>query len=179
MTTHYDRETLIDYLHGALTPDADASAFAHLRGCAACNGVYDEEAALGEALRAAARAEELELPSLVKARVWDALRREKPSWTERLRTIWGPRVAVPVAAAVALAAYFGTPYWTRPPAPGIEAAFYLDEHNAQTQQNPFGPGASPAIYSADPQDRSSASSAASYIDTADAATLADAAGAYR
>jgi hypothetical protein len=179
MTTHYDRETLIDYLHGALTPDADAAAFTHLRDCAACNAVYDEEAALGEALRAAARSEELEFPSLVTARVWDALRREKPSWTERLRSVWGPRVAVPVAAAVALAAYFGSgPIWTRQPAPGIEAAFYLDEHNAQTQQNPFGPGASPAVYSADSQDRSSASSAAAYIDTADAATLDDAAGAF-
>jgi hypothetical protein len=178
MTTHYDRETLIDYLHGALTPDADAAAFAHLGGCAACNAVYDEEAALGEALRAAARSEELEFPSLVKARVWDALRHEKPSWTERLRTVWGPRIAVPVAAAVALGAYFGTPYWTRQPAPGIEATFYLDEHNAQTQQNPFGPGASPAVYSADSPDHGSASSAASYIDTADAATLDDAAGAF-
>ena len=28
MTTHYDRETLIDYLHGALTPQADAAVFA-------------------------------------------------------------------------------------------------------------------------------------------------------
>src|ERR1700737_809552 len=103
MSTHYDRETLIDYLHGALTPDADAAAFAHLHDCPECNAVYDEEAALGGALRSAARSEELESPPLVKARGWDALRREKPTWTERLRAVWGPRVAVPVAAAVALA----------------------------------------------------------------------------
>jgi anti-sigma factor RsiW len=181
MTTHYDRETLIDYLHGALTPQADAGVFAHLRSCTECNALYDEEAALGEALRGAARAEELELPSLVKARVWDAVRHETPSWMQRLRTSWGPRIAVPVAAALAIAAYV-TPHVRpqQPAAAGVSASYFLDEHNAQAQQNPFGPGASPAVYTSETQDRgSAASSAASYIDTADAATLDDASGAVR
>jgi len=181
MTTHYDRETLIDYLHGALTPSADAGVFAHLESCAGCNALYDEEAALGEALRSAARAEELELPSLVKARVWDAVRHEGPSWAQRLRTSWGPRIALPVAAALAIAAYVG-PH-IRPAQPvvaGLNASYFLDEHNAQAQQNPFGPGSSPAVYTSEMQDRgSAASSAASYIDTADAATLDDASGAVR
>jgi anti-sigma factor RsiW len=180
MTTHYDRETLIDYLHGALTPRADAGVFAHLESCTACNAVYDEEAALGETLRSAARGEELELPSLVKARVWDAVRRESPSWVQRLRTSWGPRIAVPVAAAVALGLYLGPFRPTPPVVAGVNASYLLDEHNAQAQQNPFGPGASPAVYTSDTQDRgNAASSAASYIDTADAATLDDASGAVR
>jgi Putative zinc-finger len=183
MTSHYERETLIDYLHGALSPEADAALFAHLEACTGCNAVYDEEAALGEALRGAARAEELEFPSMIKARVWDAVRREKPSWVDRLRSSWGPRIAVPVAAAIAIAAYIGTPIWRPQPATGtaINAAYYLDEHNAEAQQNPFGPGVAPAVYSADSPDRNSAagSSAASYIDTADAATLADGDGAFR
>ncbi|HEV3086430.1 MAG TPA: zf-HC2 domain-containing protein [Candidatus Elarobacter sp.] len=181
MTIHYDRETLIDYLHGALTPEADAVLFAHLETCRDCDAVYNEEAALGEVLRQAARTEELEFPSMVKARVWDAVRREKPTWVERLRTSWGPRIAVPVAAAVAIAAYVGTPYLRQPAAAtGIEAAYYLDEHNAEAQQNPFGPGVAPAVYTTDTQDRGgAASSAASYIDTADAATLVDADGAFR
>jgi len=181
MTTHYDRETLIDYLHGALTPEADAALFAHLETCASCNATYDEEAALGEALRRAARAEELEFPSLVKAKVWDAVRHQQPSWIERLRTSWGPRIAVPVAAALAIAAYLGTPYLRQAPAEtGIEAAYYLDVHNAEAQQNPFGPGVAPAVYTSETQDRgTSSSSAASYIDTADAATLVDADGAFR
>jgi len=181
MTTHYDRETLIDYLHGALTPEADAALFAHLETCASCNAVYDEEAALGEALRRAARAEELEFPSLIKAKVWDAVRHQQPSWIERLRTSWGPRIAVPVAAALAIAAYLGTPYLRQAPAEtGIEAAYYLDVHNAEAQQNPFGPGVAPAVYTSETQDRgTSSSSAASYIDTADAATLVDADGAFR
>ena len=173
MTPHYDRETLIDYLHGALSPEADAAAFVHLQGCTACNAVYDEEAALGDVLRAAARAEVLEFPSLVKARVWDAVRREKPSWAERLRGSWAPRIAVPVAAVVALAAYLGTPIIRHQPAVGVQASYYLDEHNAEAQQNPLGPGVTPAVYATDPQDRGT-SSAASYIDTADAATLDDA-----
>ncbi len=172
MNTHYDRETLIDYLHGALAPDADAGAFAHLRACPDCAAVFDEEAALGEALRFAARAEELEFPSMIKARVWDAVRREKPSWIQLLRTGWAPRVAVPVAAVVILAGYLGLPpiIHDHQATPGVDAAYFLDEHNAQVQQNPFGPGLAPAVYSTDSQDRGSAA-AASYIDAADAATL--------
>lgn len=178
MTTHYDRETLIDYLHGALEPEADAVAFTHLETCTSCTAVYEEEAALGEALRTAARAEELEFPSMVKARVWDAVRHQQPTWLERLRA-WGPRLAVPVAAVIALAAYLGAPILRPIPAAGVAASFYLDEHNAAGQQNPFGPGVAPAVYASDTQDHGSASSAASYIDTADAATLDDADGAFR
>jgi anti-sigma factor RsiW len=175
-TPHYDRDTLIDYLHGALEPDADAVVFAHLEACTTCEAVHSEEAALGEALRAAARADEREFPSLVKARVWDALRHQQPSWLDRLRA-WGPRLAVPVAAVIALGAYLGTPVWRQSMQPiGVAAAFYLDEHNAEAQQNPFGPGVAPAVYT-DSQDRGS--SAAAYIDTADAATLDDADGALR
>ena len=180
MRTHYDRETLIDYLHGALTPQADAGVFAHLETCPDCNALYDEEAALGEALRSAARAEELELPSLVKARVWDALRHESPSWSQRLLSSWGPRIALPVAAAAALAFYFVPFHHPQPAVAGVNASYFLDEHNAQAQQNPFGPGASPAVYTSETQDRAGGtSSAASYIDTADAATLDDASGAVR
>jgi anti-sigma factor RsiW len=175
MMTHYDRDTLTDYLHGALEPDADAAVFAHLEACTSCTAVYGDEAALGEALRSAARAEELEFPSLVKARVWDAVRHQKPSWIDQLRA-WGPKVALPVAAAIAIAAYLGAPALHPLPAAGVEASYFLDEHNAAAQQNPFGPGVAPAIYT---PDRSGTSSAASYIDTAEAATLDDATGAVR
>jgi predicted anti-sigma-YlaC factor YlaD len=181
MTTHYDRENLIDYLHGALDPEADAALFEHLEVCAACRALHDEEAGLGEALRAAARAEELEFPSLIKARVWDAVRRERPAWHARLLTGWGPRLALPLAAAVALVAYLGTPIVRHGAVgtPGVAAAFYLDEHNAEVQNNPLGPGIAPAIYVPDSQDPTAASAAAVYIDTADAATLDDAVGGSR
>jgi anti-sigma factor RsiW len=175
-TPHYDPEILIDYLHGALEPDADAAVFAHLESCTACEALHADEAAFGETLRTAARAGELEFPSLVKARVWDAIRHEQPSWLDRLRA-WGPRLAVPVAAAIALGAYLGAPVWRSSLQPiGVTAAYYLDEHNAEAQQNPFGPGIAPAVYT-DNQDRGS--TAAAYIDTADAATLDGADGALR
>ena len=41
MMTHYDRDTLIDYLHGGLRPDADAAVFAHLEACEDCRGLLD------------------------------------------------------------------------------------------------------------------------------------------
>lgn len=176
MTTHYDRNTLIDYLHRELAPGADAAVFEHLGQCAACRTLHNEEASVGEALRSYVRADEFELPSLVKARVWETIRNQRPSWKQRLRA-WGPTIAVPVAAVIALAAYMGTPVLhPQQNAAGIAAAYYLDEHNAEAQQNPLGPGAAPAVYTTSSVDRGT-SPAASYIDTADAATLDDAAGA--
>jgi anti-sigma factor RsiW len=180
MNTHYDRETLIDYLHGALAPEADAGLFIHLQACTECNAVYDEEAALGDALRFAACTEELEFPSMIKAKVWDTIRRDKPSWIDVLRAGWLPRVAAPVAAVVLLAGYLGLPsiIHSGQVTPGVDAAYFLDVHNAEVQQNPFGPGVGPATYTSDTQDRGT-SSAASYIDAADAATLDDADAAIR
>ncbi len=178
MSNHFDRDTIIDYVHRELTPEADAAVFEHLEACAACRALEDEEAALGETLRVLARRSELELPSMVKARVWDAVRREKPSFIERLRASWAPRLAVPIAAAVIAGIYFGVPvFHAQQPNPGVLASFYLDEHNAEVQQNPLGPGVSPAVYGAAAE--RPGSSAASYIETADAASLDDAVGAYR
>ncbi len=178
MTTHYDRDTLIDYLHGALDDRADAAVFAHLEGCPSCRAAHGEEAAFGEALRAAARAQELEFPSMVKARVWDAIRRERPSLARRLLAGWGPRVALPVAAVLALVAYLAVPIVRGPGVTqpvGIAAVYYLNEHNA-VQQTPLGPGVNPAVYGTDAQGQPAANAAA-YIDTADAATVGDADGA--
>lgn len=176
MTSHYDRDTLIDYLHGALDANADARVFAHLDACADCRAVHDEEAAIGELLRSAAQADERELPSMVKARIWDAVRRERPSFGQRLLTGWGPRLALPVAAALALVAYLGVPAMRGPQTPsGVSAVFYLNEHNA-TVQNPLGQGVSPAVYGPE-QSTANEAAAAAYIDTADAATLDSADGA--
>lgn len=175
MTTHYEREILIDYIHGALEPETDAAVFVHLETCAACRALHAQEVSFGEALRGAARADEPELPSLVKARVWEAVRREHPTLAQRLFGGWGPRLALPVAAALALGIYLGVPAIRTGPAsnpPRITAAYYLDEHNAQAQLNPLGPGVTPAVYA--PPDTQSGSSS---IDAADAATLDDAAGA--
>jgi predicted anti-sigma-YlaC factor YlaD len=93
---HCDREILIDYLHGELTVRDDAAVLLHLDACAACRALHDEEAALGEILRSAAARDELAFPSMIKAKVWAAVRDEQPSWLDRLRA-WGPRIAVPAA----------------------------------------------------------------------------------
>jgi putative zinc finger protein len=176
MNTHYDNDILIDYLHGALEPAIDARVFAHLEICSACRTVRDEESAIGESLRRTARAAELEFPSMVKARVWDAVRHQPPTILERLRTRWGPAIAVPVAAVLALAAYLGMPVLRgQNNPPGIAASYYLDVHNAEAAQNPLGPSVGPAVYTND----STLSAASSYIDTADAATLDTASGAIR
>jgi anti-sigma factor RsiW len=172
---HFDRDTIVDYLHGAVPPALDAALLVHLERCADCRAVVDDEAALGEAIRAAARAGEREFPSMVRARVWDAVRRERPSLLDRLRSRWAPAFALPVAAALLLAAFVGTPVLRSATAPGVAASFYLDEHNAEETDNPLGPTVTPAVYTTD---GTPATSAASYIDTADAATL-DAAGAAR
>lgn len=174
MTSHYDRDTLIDYLHGALAPDIDAAVFAHIDGCAACRAAHDDEAAFAEALRAAARAEERELPSMVKARIWEAVRAERPSLLARLVRAWP---AIPAAAAAAaLVAYFGVLPALHGPAPGVPAAYYLDVHNAEVQ-TPLGPGMTPAVY--DTEGQSANANAPALIQTADAATLGDADGALR
>ena len=171
MTTHYERDILIDYLHGALDARADAAVFAHLETCEPCRVAYDEEAAFGEALRTAARAEEREFPAMVKARVWDAVRNERPSLVARLLTGWGPRLAVPVAAALVVAATLGAPVLRNTaPNTGVSAAYYLNEHSAESQQTPLAAAANPAVYGTDAQGQPAASTA-SYIDTADAATV--------
>jgi predicted anti-sigma-YlaC factor YlaD len=176
MTPHYSSDILSDYVHGAVSAALDRAIFVHLESCDACRSVRDEEASLGEVLRAAALLDERELPSMVRARVWDAVRRERPTLLGRLRSRWATALAVPVAACLALAAYIGTPMIAGTSAPRVTASYYLDEHNAQTTESPLGPSVAPAVYSSD---GSSSADAASYIDNADAATLDDADGAGR
>ena len=75
---HYDADTLDDYLHGALGPERDAAIHAHLETCAECRAIYDE-CASGARLdpRRRAQAEEREFPSMIKARVWEAVRNDR------------------------------------------------------------------------------------------------------
>jgi len=105
-----------------------------------CRTLYDEAAQVRDWLRAAARAEELEFPSMIKARVWDAVRNAPPAPTlaDRLRSFWRPMVAVPVAAALAVFAYMGVPavHGSGQPA-GVAATYLLEEHAALASDNPL------------------------------------------
>jgi hypothetical protein len=129
---------------------------------------------VGEMLRSSALAEERELPSIVKARVWAAVRDSEPTFLERLRAFAAPGFAVPVAAALALLMYFGIPVIRAENAAGsptVAAAYYFEEHAAEGLENPLADHANTTATLAFGQ--SSPSASAPLIDAADAATLDD------
>lgn len=137
---HYNADILDDYLHGALGPERDATIHAHLETCTACRAVYDEAASLRDWLRAAARAEEREFPSMIKARVWERVRAmpvQQPSLADRLRALWRPMIAVPIAAVIAASVYLGVPAVHGGPPVGVAASYLLEEHAAVASDNPL------------------------------------------
>jgi anti-sigma factor RsiW len=139
MTQHLTTETIIDYIRGELGPAEDALTHTHMQGCGACRIEYEREARLSESLRAAAVAEALELPGMVKARIWEAVRAEAPPPYARLLGFFRPAVAVPAAAVLVVATYFASPLAHRAPtAPTVDAMYYLEQHAAQQLQNPLG-----------------------------------------
>lgn len=140
---HLTNEQLIDYLHREATPAADANALAHLESCAECRSHYEAEAQLSEVLRGYARDTERELPQGVVARIWDAVDRAEtpvPFW-ERLTAFVRPAVAVPVAAMLLVATYFGLTTHRTDAAPAINAAYYFDDHAALNTTVPLSEGA--------------------------------------
>jgi len=137
---HYNADTLDDYIHRALGPERDADIHAHLETCTKCRAVYDDIAAVRDWVRTAARAEELEFPSIIKARVWERVREQplQPSFAERLRALWRPMIAVPVAAVIAGFVYLGIPgVHGGGQAPGVAATYLLEEHAALASDNPL------------------------------------------
>ena len=134
---HLEYENLVDYMHGALSPQEDAAVYAHLETCGECRKELEAERALSEMLRSYAAREERELPPTLKAEIWSRIRAAQPTPFSRLREWLRPAVAVPVAAAIAVAAYFGTTYLGPQGAPAIEAAYYLQDHAALNSTVPF------------------------------------------
>jgi anti-sigma factor RsiW len=136
---HHTSETLEDYLCGELGPERDAIVHAHLEGCADCRGLCDDAAGLRDWLRTAAAAEELPFPSIIKARVWEAVRETQPTWFDRVRAVWRPMFAVPAAAVLALFVYVGVPlvHNANAPAAGVAASYLMEEHAAVASENPL------------------------------------------
>jgi predicted anti-sigma-YlaC factor YlaD len=135
---HYDLDTLDDYLHGELDAVHDARIHAHLETCTDCRASFDQAASVRDWIRAAAAAEELEFPSMIKARVWEEIRSAPRAsgglgW---LQTGWRPWLAVPVAAALAIVGFVEYPAVHGTPA-GIAASDLLLEHAAQMAGNPL------------------------------------------
>jgi anti-sigma factor RsiW len=142
MMHHLTNEEIIDYLHGALPPAQDASAYEHLETCEDCRREYNAEAALGEELRTYAARTESELPPAVKAEIWKRVRDARSA--SGLRNWLRPVFALPAAAALAAAAYFGTVSLIGHPAPAIAASYYLEDHAAMSTTIPFSDRIGPA-----------------------------------
>lgn len=138
---HTTTEDIIDYLHHELSPEADATLLVHLKSCAQCAAMYEEQARLSESLRAFARATERDLPQGVVARIWDAVdaRTAQPTFTRRVVAFFRPAVAVPIAAVLVVGAFFGYSA-THHSAPmiTIDAAYYLRDHASLNSTMPFG-----------------------------------------
>lgn len=127
--THPTPDELVDYLHGELSPARDAAVHGHLAGCAQCCDARDGELSLTEMLRAQARAQERELPPGVVASIRAAIESRPISIWERLRAAFRPAIALPAAAAIALACYLGvSALHTTARANTIDAAYYVDNH---------------------------------------------------
>jgi anti-sigma factor RsiW len=136
MNDHLSPDLLVDYLHAELRPEDDALAYAHLQTCAACRDGYQIEVALGEALRASAASEAVEMPSLVAAAVWQQIRAARPGPVALLIGYLRPAIALPVAAALLLGGWFASPY-ARPASPTIDASYYFAAHAAQSATTPL------------------------------------------
>ena len=139
---HPSIDTLIDYIHHELSPQDDAAIMLHVESCDACRERYEAEARLSEALRLHARENERELPQGVVASIWAAVdAAPEPTFAQRLSAFFKPAVALPVAAAVAVAIYFGAAAAHHGgPMTTIDAAYYIDDHAALTSTTPFGEG---------------------------------------
>lgn len=137
--THPSIEQLVDYLHGELPPPEDAAVHAHLAGCRECFEARDAEAALSEMLRAHARKEERELPDSVVARIWEAIGNQAaPSTWQSLVAALRPAIALPAAAALAVALFAAATFWHGTlGARRIDAAYYVENHAALTATTPF------------------------------------------
>jgi anti-sigma factor RsiW len=141
---HPTLESLNDYVHGELDAGETSAVSAHLAQCDDCRLAHEQEVRLGEVLRAHARAEERELPLGFAERIFAAAT-EQPqqvSWSDRLSAFLRPAVALPLAACVALIAYFG---YARThggvKTTTIDAAYYLEDHASLATTMPFAEGA--------------------------------------
>ncbi len=142
MMEHFSTDFLVDYAHGELTPADDARAHAHIAACAVCRTEYDAAVSLGELLRAAARADERELPAFLKATVWERVRSADPGPLARFTALFRPAIAVPVGALVVALAFFASPLAHREAQPTIAAGYYLQSHAIQSAQSPLSERAS-------------------------------------
>jgi anti-sigma factor RsiW len=145
---HPSIDQLVDYGRGELSPRDDATIHAHLTTCAACAEAYDAETRLVELLRRRAGAEERELPpgfadAILARAAADTASPAFWSWN-RLEDLLRPAVAVPVAAAIAVAIYVSASGWHGSAKnDAVDAAYYIENHAALASTTPFEESAVP------------------------------------
>jgi anti-sigma factor RsiW len=138
MTQHLTTDTIIDYIHGELSAPEDALTHAHLQTCAACREDYERETQISEALLAAIGGTDRELPPMIKARIWEVVRAERPSPLARLAGFLRPAIAIPAAAILVVITYFASPLsHPAPSGPTVDATYYLEQHAAEQLRNPL------------------------------------------
>ncbi len=137
MIQHLTSDQIVDFIHGEETPAGDARAHAHLASCATCRAEADAEIALREYLRTAAAADEREMPSAIKAAVWEQVRAARPGPFAALAALLRPVVAIPVAAVVLAVGVLASPLGHHESRPTIAASYYLQTHAAQSSQSPL------------------------------------------
>ncbi|HEY1428280.1 MAG TPA: zf-HC2 domain-containing protein [Candidatus Tumulicola sp.] len=147
--THLTFEDLIDYAHGELSAARDAQLHAHLAECPTCFASYHAELNVGDSLRAYARETERDLPpGFAQAIVRNAIER-RPSFWERWSVALRPLVAVPVAAALVLVAFFAMGRHGSTPR-RFDPSYYLEDHAALAASVPFEDSAAlPAMMTSD------------------------------
>jgi anti-sigma factor RsiW len=143
--THPDIDRIVDYLHGELSAADDAAMHAHFSECPPCDERRADEAALTDALRSQARANELEFPASVVAAVRArATETHRASLWEQIRTALRPMILVPATAAIAIALYFLFENGYRAAVPtAIDASYYVENHNAMAATAPLAQDAPP------------------------------------
>lgn len=173
MNQHLTADQLVDFVHGELAPQDDALAHAHLRTCPDCRSEYELEVSLTDALRAAVRAQELEMPSTIKAAIWQQIRDAQPGPLARFSAFWRPALALPVVAALLVGGWFASSYAPHgAAAPTIDASYYLEAHAAQTSQTPLSEHSGSQAIETSMADGSRAPALVRQIDANSAATVA-------
>jgi anti-sigma factor RsiW len=140
--THLTIEQLIDYARGELSAREDAVVHAHLAYCVACQEARDAEARLVELLRAHARHEEREMPPGLATAIFANTAAQSaaatPPFWQRFSRQLRPALMIPMAAALALAAFFlASGFHVRPNGRATDAAAYIENHAALGSTMPF------------------------------------------
>lgn len=130
---HPSRTEIIDYDRRELSSERDALVHAHLLECASCATVHENETLLISVLRTRLSTEERELPSSILLALRERIA-PPLAWWQKLTQ---PIIAIPVAAACALALFFGSGYLHSVQRPQLDAADFLQDHNALTHTTPF------------------------------------------